>query len=126
MCAMNMSNPSRQTKINNWLRRISRASAYALFAGIVVLVFSGWGITQTGVIYQISFGLIDRRLADSIHRAVNAPVTFFFLLHVLLNMRMNLTNKHPRKTWLIDGILIIVGVCMLGIVVYMEYFRSGG
>ena len=126
MFAMMITSPSRQIKVNHWLRKIARVSAYALFAGIFILLLTGWGITQTGVIYQISFGLFDRRLANSIHRAVNAPVALFFLLHVFLNIRLSLTKKHPRKTWLIDSVLIIFGGCMLGIITYMEYFRPGG
>lgn len=126
MCPKNTNNAPRQTNVNDWLIKIARFSAYALFAGIVVLVLSGWGITQTGVIYKISFGLIDRRLADSIHRAVNAPVAFFFVLHVLISVRMRLTNRRPGQTWLIDGTLIVIGGCILGIVVFMEYFRPGG
>jgi hypothetical protein len=122
----NESNPSQQIAVNSWLKKISRASAYALFAGIIVLILSGWGITQTGVIYRISFGLIDRRLADAIHRASNAPVALFFILHVLINFRLSLTKKHPTKTWLVDGVLIIIGGFVLGIVIYMEYFHPGG
>ncbi len=94
--------------------------------GIVVQVFSGWGITQTGVIYKITFGLIDRRLADSIHRAANVPLAFVFLLHVLINIRLGLTSKRPSLAWLTNGILIVIGGCILGIVAYMEYFRLGG
>ena len=97
-----------------WLKRIARASAWALFVGVVVLMFSGWGITQTGVIYRITFGLIDRRLADSIHRATNVPLAFFFLLHVLINIRLTITNRRPFRTWLTDGALIVIGGCILG------------
>jgi cytochrome b subunit of formate dehydrogenase len=123
---MNVPNPSRQSQINRLMRKISRISAYALFAGAALLVLSGWGITQTGIIYKLSFGLIDRRLANAIHRAANAPVAFMFLVHVLLNIRINITSKHPAKARLIDAALWIVGGILLGIVVYMEYFRLGG
>ena len=123
---MNGSNPSRQTRVISFLGKVSRASAYALLAGIAVLILSGWGITQTGIIYKITLGLVDRRVANAIHRAVNTPVALFFLLHVMLNFRLKLTNSHPVKTWFIDGSLIIIGVCLMGIVIYMEYFRLGG
>ena len=111
---------------NRRLKRLARASAWVLLAGVVILVFSGWGITQTGVIYKITFGLIDRRLAASIHRAMNVPLAFFFLLHVLINIRLAITIRHPIRVWLTNGVLIVIGGCILGIVVYMEYFRSGG
>jgi hypothetical protein len=122
----NRVDPSSPTKTRPILKKIARASAYALFAGVVVLILSGWGITQTGIIYKISFGLVDRRLADAIHRAANAPVAFFFLLHVMINFRLSIKSKRPAQIWIIDGALIIIGVCLMAIVVYLDYIRRGG
>jgi hypothetical protein len=112
--------------MNLWLKRLARTSALALLVCVVVLVFSGWGITQTGIIYKITFGLIDRRLADSIHRATILPLAFFFLLHVLINIRLTVTNRRPYIVWLTNGVLMAIGGCILGLVVYMEYFHLGG
>jgi cytochrome b subunit of formate dehydrogenase len=109
-----------------WLKRIARISAWALLVCVVVLVFSGWGITQTGIIYQITFGLVDRRLADSVHRATNIPLAFFFLLHVLINIRLSIKSRRPYMAWLTNGVLIAVGGFIMWLVVYMEYFRLGG
>jgi succinate dehydrogenase/fumarate reductase cytochrome b subunit len=109
-----------------WLKRIARISAWALLVCVVVLVLSGWGITQTGVIYQITFGLMDRRLADAVHRASNIPLALFFLLHVLINIKLRITTKRPYIAWLTNGVLIAIGVYIMWLVVYMEYFRLGG
>jgi hypothetical protein len=116
-------------QLNNaglWLKRFSRASALALLAGMVVLVVSGLGITQTGIIYDITFGLVDRRLANSIHRAANLPVAIFFISHVLINIKLAILRTRLNRAWLTSGILIAVGLALLTIVVYMEYFRAGG
>jgi cytochrome b subunit of formate dehydrogenase len=109
-----------------WLRRLARASAWALLVGVVVLVVSGWGITQTGVIYKLSFGLIDRRLANAIHRETNLPLAFFFLVHVLINVKISLTRRHPSRAWLINGSLIALGLAVLAAAAYMDHFRRGG
>jgi hypothetical protein len=109
-----------------WLRRLARISAWALLVGVAVLVVSGWGITQTGVIYKLSFGLIDRRLADTIHRETNLPLAVFFLVHVMANLKISLTRNHPSRSWLINGILIIAGLGLLAAAAYMDHFRTGG
>lgn len=61
---------------------------------------------------------------------VSWPLEFwlalFFLLHVLINIRLAITSRHPLRALLTNGVLIIIGRCILGIVVYMEYFRPGG
>ena len=123
---MKQANPSGPKNGRPLARKIARISAYALLAGTAVLILSGWGISQTGIIYRISFGLIDRRAANAIHRAANAPVAFFFLLHVLINLRYALKRKIHIPAWIIDGLLILLGLCLMGIVIYMEYFRLGG
>jgi succinate dehydrogenase/fumarate reductase cytochrome b subunit len=65
--------------------------------------------------------LIDRAVADTIHRASNLPLMFFFLSHVLINIRLLLTGKKTKQNWFIDGGLIVVGLALMGVFVYVEY-----
>jgi hypothetical protein len=113
-------------KADLWLKKLARASAWALLAGVIVLVVSGWGITQTGIIHSLTGGLIDRGRADAVHRAINGPVAFFFLSHVLINIKLRLSPSNPFRAWLTSVILIVVGACLMAITIYMEYFRLGG
>jgi hypothetical protein len=112
--------------MNVWLKRLSNISAWLLLASVAVLVVSGWGITQTEIIYKLSFGLIDRRLADAIHRGSVLPLAFFFLLHVLINIRRKITSRRKLVVWLSNGVLIAIGAGIMALVIYMEYFTGGG
>ena len=109
-----------------WLKKIARISSWLLLAGVVVLIVSGWGITQTGAIYRITGGLIDRRIADVIHRDTVFPLVFFFLLHVFINISLGMSGRHRYLKWIINGLFIIAGAAILVLVIYMEYFRLGG
>jgi len=109
-------------KTDLYLRRIARASAWLLLITLIVLLISGWGITRTEIIYKASLHLIDRGAADSIHRAIQVPAVVFFTTHVLLNVRLNLPSRCLRKAWLFSILLGVIGVCVVGGVVYMEYF----
>jgi hypothetical protein len=104
-----------------WLRRISRISAWLLLVTVAALVVSGWGITHTEIIYKATFGLVDRRLADSIHRATNLPLALFFLSHVLINIRLLFTTKITKNNWFIDSGLIAIGLALMGLFIYVEY-----
>ena len=108
------------------LKRIARASAWALLAAVVVAVLSGWGITQTGIIYRLTFGLVDRGLADSIHRATNVPMALFFLSHVFINMKLMISRRRPSRGLLSSSILGLIGAGLLAMVIYMEYFPLAG
>jgi cytochrome b subunit of formate dehydrogenase len=103
-----------------WLKLISHASAWLLLITVVVLIVSGWGITQTGIIYKITFGLIDRRTADAIHRATNVPLAVFFLSHILANIRLIISTKRPVLIWLTNILLIVAGLGILAIFIIME------
>jgi hypothetical protein len=116
---------TRSDKTKKLLRLLATISAWALLAMIIIIVVSGWGLTQTSVIYKLSFGLINRGLANSIHRASNIPLAFFFLTHVLINIKLASIRKSFRWQWLVNGVLIVVGIALMVIVVYMEY-RTGG
>jgi cytochrome b subunit of formate dehydrogenase len=104
------------------LKIISRISAWLLLATTVILVFSGWGITRTEIIYKVTFGLVDRRLADYIHRSTNIPLAIFFLSHLLINIRLILFRKIPKRIRVFDGILIAAGLLFTLVVLYMEFW----
>ena len=78
-------------------------------------------MTHTEIIYKISFGLIDRGVANSIHRAIHIPVAIFLLTHVLINVRLGLFPR-ARRVWLTNSILVALGTGLLVLAVYMEYF----
>jgi cytochrome b subunit of formate dehydrogenase len=105
------------------LKRIASISSWLLLASVAVLVVSGWGITQTEIIYKLSFGLIDRRMADAVHRGSVVPLAFFFLVHVLINIRLKITSRRKAIVWLANGGLTAIGLVIIGLVVYMEYFH---
>jgi uncharacterized membrane protein YwaF len=113
-------------KRDDLLKRIARASAWALLAAVILAIVSGWGITQTGIIYRLTFGLIDRGVADTIHRAANLPLALFFLAHVFINIKLAISRRRPSKGALTASILGVVGAGLLAIMIYMEYFRLGG
>jgi hypothetical protein len=112
--------------LNPIWKKLTRLSAWALLAGVIILLMSGWGITQTGVIHRITFGLVDRRLADAIHRDTNGPLAFFFLAHVLINIKINISQKLPAWNWLTNSVAALVGMASMAAVIYLEYFRLGG
>lgn len=105
-----------------WLKIFTRISAWLLLVVVVVLVVSGWGITRTEIIYKATFGLIDRRMADSIHRATNLPLAVLFLSHVLLNIRLAIYRTNQHRVWLINSTLIIIGLILIALVLYMEFW----
>ncbi len=117
--------PGSSSLVPLW-RKLARASAWALLATVIILLVSGWGITQTGVINRLTFGLVNRRLADEIHRSMNGPLAAFFLSHVLINIKVGISPRSPARNWLMNIILLLIGAGLMAAVIYLEYFRRGG
>ncbi len=108
------------------LKKIARISSWLLLVCVVILVISGWGITQTGAIFSASGGLINRQTADIIHRGVVFPLVFFFLAHVFINIRLGIKSKNPYVKHTVTGVMLALGAAILWLTVYMEYIRLGG
>ncbi len=102
-----------------WLKLISRISAWVLLVTVLIFIISGWGITQTDVIYRVSFGLIDRRTADLIHRAMDIPLGVFFLSHIFANIRLFIRTEKAGLVLMTDVILVIAGLGLLAVFIIM-------
>jgi hypothetical protein len=89
---------------------------------VAILIVTGLGITHTEIIYKATFGLVDRRLADAIHRASNVPLVIFFLAHVFINIRLIVYRKNYSRIWIIDTILTIIGLILMALVLYVEFW----
>lgn len=121
----NEGNVTRKRRAVAWLKRLAGISSWLLLVSVAVLVVSGWGITQTDVIYNATHGLINRRTADIIHRASVLPLSFFFLLHVFINVGLGIKSKRAYVKQIFYWALLALGAAILALVYYMEYFRPG-
>ena len=104
------------------LKKLARLSAWGLLLGVIILAVSGWGITHTEIIYRASFGLIDRGVANSIHRASHIPVAVLFLTHVLTLVRLRLPQRCLERTWIANSLIIAIGIGLFSLAIYIEYF----
>ncbi|MFC2018353.1 hypothetical protein ACFLU4_00130 [Chloroflexota bacterium] len=105
----------------NWRKRLSRWSAWTLLVIVLINLFSGWGITRSGIIYQASLGLVDRGLANQIHRLSQLPMVIIFLIHVLANVSA-IFSRRWQRTWPVDALLAVMGLGIVGLALYLEYF----
>jgi hypothetical protein len=103
-----------------WLRKIARITAWVLFSGIAILIITGWGITHTGIIYQASLGLVDRRLADAIHRAIQVPLSFFLVAHVFLNVSLGSRSSSRLRNVLLVAVAVLIVIIIFSVENFAE------
>ena len=56
---------------------------WLLFITVLLYVLSGYGISNPGVVESMTFGLITKSVALSIHSNLIAPFAMLILLHIL-------------------------------------------
>lgn len=58
---------------------------YALLTATILVVISGIGIIEPGIITPITFGLLDKLSSYRLHLILWGPFTILFILHLALN-----------------------------------------
>ena len=59
---------------------------YALFVATFLMILTGLGITEPGIITIITFGFLDKLVAYRLHIILWGPFTILFILHIALNL----------------------------------------
>jgi Ni,Fe-hydrogenase I cytochrome b subunit len=73
----------------SWQRLSKRILHWLLAAIAVVLLITGLGITEYGIVESVSFGLLTKSLAHKIHTAPALWISFLVLLalHIFFSIR---------------------------------------
>jgi hypothetical protein len=103
------------------LKLTARITAWILLFTIIISVLSGWGITRTEIIFNLSGGLVDRGMANSIHRLLQTPMAVVFLIHVLINLRLTIFPQYLHSDRIANALIAIAGVVIMAMVLFMEY-----
>jgi hypothetical protein len=103
------------------LKKLAQVSAWALLALVLLTAIAGYGITNTSLIYRLSFELIDRGAANSLHRWSQPVLAAVVLTHILTNIRLRLPRAFLDKILLTDSLLVIIGLTVMGIVLYLAF-----
>jgi thiosulfate reductase cytochrome b subunit len=88
----------------------------------VILVISGYGITNPLVVSELTWGLFANRYVSlQIHTAVVLPVLILLMVHILIVLRSTLIRWGVRKSVLLNAFLILLGAFAVALLVLMQY-----
>ncbi|HPP78479.1 hypothetical protein [Methanospirillum sp.] len=69
-------------------RELQIQVAYALIACTVLMIITGLGITEPGIITPLSFGLFSKFISYRIHSFLWGPFCILCTIHIWLNWKM--------------------------------------
>ncbi|MCA1916416.1 hypothetical protein [Methanospirillum hungatei] len=73
-------------------REIHKQVAYALMACTGIVIITGLGITEPGIITPLTFGLFDKFISFRIHTFLWGPFCILCIIHIWLTK-----TTHPKK-----------------------------
>lgn len=65
---------------------IKKQVNYALLAATLLMMVSGLGIIEPGIITPLTLGFMDKLTSYRIHLLLWGPFTILFILHLVLNV----------------------------------------
>jgi len=73
----------------SWQRLSKRVVHWLLVAWVVLLLITGLGITEYGIVERLSFGMLTKNLAHRIHTSPALWISFLVLLglHIFFSLR---------------------------------------
>ena len=108
--------------IEYYLLKISRFCAWTLIVLILLYFVSGYGMTRTGLMYRLTFGLMDRGVALWIHDVLlTIPMAIAFLLHTLISVRSALIRWNVKNKFVLNWLMIGIGVVLFGAVLRIYF-----
>jgi succinate dehydrogenase/fumarate reductase cytochrome b subunit len=111
-----------QGKKEDYLKRFNRLLAVPTLILFIVLVISGYGITNPLVVSELTGGLFaDRYLSLRVHTAVVLPALILLTIHILIAIRSTLIRWGVRDGNLLNAFLILLGAFAVTLLVLMQY-----
>jgi len=79
------------------IKLIQKILAWILLIVVVLMVLSGYGITEFKIVEALTFGLLGKALSFSLHSALAIPFIILLLLHLYFTViRKRLGKENDR------------------------------
>jgi hypothetical protein len=109
--------------INFYLAKMNRFLIWPTLVLFIVYVLSGYGITNSRVISELTGGALTHSLSLSIHTTIAMPVLFLVSIHVLIGLRSGLRRLGIQDGRLLNIFLILLGVLSTTLIILMQFLR---
>ena len=109
---------------NDFLVRVNRLLVWpTLFLSVAYVIF-GYGITNPGVVSELSGGVLNRALSLYLHTVLAVPVLVLLLVHILIGLRSALIRWGVKKGTLLNTFLLLLGIFAVVLLLLMQFFVS--
>ena len=120
---LNIQGKTVKKSINFYLAKLNRLLVWPTLVLFIVYVLSGYGITNSRLISELTGGVMTHSLSLSIHTTIAMPVLFLLSIHVLIGLRLGLRRLGIQDGRLLNIFLILLGVLSTTLLILMQFLR---
>jgi len=106
----------------SYLIKFNRILVWITLILLVVIILSGYGITNPGFVSDLTGGVFTRAFSLSTHIRLVFVLLILLTLHVLIGAKTALVRRGVRDGLLLDSFLIVLGFFAVALLVLMQYY----
>jgi hypothetical protein len=105
----------------NYLQRFNRLLAVPTLVLFILLAISGYGITNSDTVRELTGGVVTKGLSLYLHQNLVLPALTLLTIHILIAIRSTLTRWGVKEGAVLNAFLILLGAFTVALIVLMQY-----
>jgi thiosulfate reductase cytochrome b subunit len=107
---------------DHYLKRLNRLLVWPTLILSAIFVISGYGITNPGLVTELTGGALTRAVSLKLHLALAFPILVLLTIHILIGAKSALTRWGVKEGILLNVFLLLVGIFTMSLLALMQYF----
>lgn len=109
---------------DHYLKKLNRLLVWPTLVLSIIFIISGYGITNPGLVSELTGGVLTRAVSLELHLALAFPILTLLTIHVLIGAKSALTRWGVKEGMLLNVFLLLVGIFTVTLLALMQYFIS--
>lgn len=106
---------------SNFLQTLNRLLVWPTAVLLVILVISGFGITNPRTTSELTGGVFTFSVSLYLHLNLTVPVLILLMIHVLIGLKTALTRWGLEEARLLNVVLVALGLFATALIILARY-----
>ena len=105
----------------DYLKRFNRLLVWPTLILFILLVVSGYGITNPRLVGELTGGVFTHTFSLYLHMKLVLPTLMLLMIHILIAIKSTLTRWGIKEGNLLNTFLILLGAFTVALIIIMQY-----
>jgi thiosulfate reductase cytochrome b subunit len=108
-------------KGNDYLRTFNRLLVWPTLVLLIIVVISGFGITNPRTTSELTGGLFTQYNSLYWHLNLVVPVLILLMIHMLIGLKTALTRRGVKEARLLNAVLVALGLFVAVLIILARF-----